>query len=393
MKENKKNFLSQNLRIPNKSLIIEPIISMTTHRRKLSLWFITLILILACAPSLPTPVPLATTDPNSINQFIALTANAASTQTIAAFPPATLTATITSTPRSTFTPEPSFTPFQTFVFPTLTPIQRIQYFRVKHDHQLAMFNFKSRTADKNWPGGDQTPEVVPLFGSPGTQASTNRTRLEGGWETLINSLNNNNEEKLRYLKSPTTALFNTSGFPQLESLTMGGNIIVLDEVRGDWGRVRTLPYTQPPDAGGVNYVTRPDLIHKFVVVSWRKDSQRTFIVNPPRGDLYWPFVSAQPVWIEMSRLEGFPNLPMTVTANTMVYVQSTPGPKNEPTERQLEAGQTARIVEYFPSASNVWGRISGGGWIPLLWYTGGPATSYPTSWRMETLPPPPHPLP
>lgn len=365
---------------------------MATHRTRLSFWFITITLILACAPALPTPVPPPTTDPNSINLFIAQTANAAATQTVAAIPPATLTATFTSTPRNTFTPEPSVTPFQTFILDTPTPIQRIQYFRVKHDSQLAIYNFKSRTADKSWGGGAQTPEVVPLFGSPSTAASTNRTRLEGGWETLINSLNNNNQDKLKYLKSPNTGLFNTSGFPQLESLTMGGNIITLDEIRSGWGRVHTLPYSAPPDAAGVNYVTRPDLIHKFVVVSWRRDSKRTYIVNPPRGDLYWPLVSEEPVWIEMSRLERFPSLPMTVTANRTIYVQKTPGPRIEPTERQLEEGETARIVEYYPSASNVWGRILGGGWIPLLWYTGGPTTSYLTSWKMETVPPPPHPL-
>lgn len=356
---------------------------MTTHRRKLSLWFITFTLILACAPALPTPVPLATTDPNSIQVFIAQTANAAATQTIAAIPPATLTATVTSTPRSTFTPEPSVTPFQTFILPTPTRIQRIQYFRVKHDNQLAMFNYRSRTADKAWSGRDQTPEVVPLFGSPGTAASTNRTRLVGTWETLINTLNGNDEEKLRYLKAPHTALFNTAGFPQLESLTMGGNIVLLDEIRGEWGRVQTLDYNNPPDLVGVTYTTRPDLIHKFVVVGWRRDSKTTIIVNPPPGSLYWPLVSKDPVWIEMSRLEKFPDLPMTVAVNKTLYVQSTPGPTNDPTERQLEAGETARIVEYHPSGSTVWGRLLGGGWVTLLW-----GREYPTSWKMETVPPP-----
>src|SRR5262245_49300870 len=119
---------------------------MTTHRRKFFFWFITLTLILACVPSLPTPISVPTTDPNNISIFIVQTANAADTQTIAAIPPSTLTATFTSTPRSTFTPEPSVTPFQTFILDTPTPIQRIQYFRVKHDSQLAIYNFKSRTA-------------------------------------------------------------------------------------------------------------------------------------------------------------------------------------------------------------------------------------------------------
>ena len=356
---------------------------MTAYRRKYLLWLITLTLILACVPALPTPVPLPSTDPNSINLLIAQTANAAATQTVAAIPPATLTATFTSTPRNTFTPEPSVTPFQTFILPSPTRIQRIQYFRVKHDNQLALYNYKSRTADKNWSGGDQTPEVVPLFGSPGPAASTNRTRLVGTWERLINSLNNHDEDKLRYLKAANTGLFNTSGFPQLESLTMGGNIILLDEIRGEWGRVHTLDYDNPPDLVGVNYTTRPDLINKFFVVSWRKDSKTTIIVNTPQGSLYWPLVTKEPVWIEMNRLEKFPDLPMTVTINAALYVQKTAGPTNDPTERQLEVGETARIVEYYPSASSVWGRILGGGWVALLWHR-----EYPTSWKMETVPPP-----
>ncbi len=365
---------------------------MTPHRTKLSIWFITLTLILACIPSLATPNPVPTSDPNEIHTFIAQTANAASTQTVAAIPMSTSTATFTATPRNTFTPEPSVTPFQTFILPSPTPLIRIQYFRVKHDSQLAMYNYKSRTADKNWDGGGQTPEVVPLFALPKLSSATNRTRLDGTWETLIELLNNNHEDKLRYLQANNSALFNSSGFPQLESLTMGGNIILLDEIRGEWGRVHTLNYNNQPDLVGVNYVTRPDLIHKFVVVGWRKDSKTTVIINPPRGDLYWPLVTAEPVWIEMSRLEKFPDLPMVVTANTTLYIQKTPGPRNDPTESRLEAGETARVVDYFPSASNVWGRLQGGGWIALLWYNGNATTPYLTSWKMETVPPPPHPL-
>ena len=85
----------------------------------------------------------------------------------------------------------------------------------------------------------------------------------------------------------------------------------------------------------------------------------------------------------MSRLEKFPDLPMVVTANETVHIQTTPGPGNEPTDRQLEAGESARVIEYHPSASNVWGKLQGGGWITLLW-----RTQYPTSWKMETAPPP-----
>lgn len=354
---------------------------MATPGIKLLIWFVTLTLVISCVPSLPAPIP--TLDPNAINVFIVQTANAASTQTVAAMPAFTLTATTTATPRNTFTPEPTITPFQTFILPSPTPNEKLIYFRVKHDSQLAIYNYKSRTGDKEWGGRDQTAEVVPLFVLPKLSSGTARTRLEGGWEILINALNNNDEAKLRYLKADNSGLFNTSGFPQLESLTMGGNIVTLDAIQGEWGRIDTLDYRDPPDFEKVNYITRPDLIHKFVVVVWRQDTKTTFWVNPPQGDLYWPLVTKDPVWIQMSRLEKFPDLPMVVTANTTLYIQRTPGPGNEPTDRQVEAGETAQVIEYYPSASNVWGRLQGGGWITLLW-----RTQYPTSWQMEAVPPP-----
>ncbi len=353
---------------------------------KLLIWLIILTLIVGCAPSLATPTPIPPLDTNAINIFIAQTANAASIQTAVAMPTFTSTPTFTPTPRNTFTPEPSFTPIQTFVLPSPTPIISLQYYRVKHDNQLAVYNFKSRTFDGSLA---QTPEVVPLLILPKLSSGTDRTKVDGTWETFINALNNYDQTKLVYLKSDATALFNTAGFPQLESLTMGGNIIRLEEIRGEWGRVHTLDYSSPPTIEEVNYFTKPDLIQKFVVVGWRRDSKTTILVNPPKGDLYWPLVTKHPVWIQLSMLERFPGPPFLVTVNTDVYVQKTPGPSIEKTNSQLSDGQSVKIIAYYPSGSNVWGRLQSGGWIPLLWYTINGAPQYFTSWRMETLPPPP----
>jgi hypothetical protein len=75
---------------------------------------------------------------------------------------------------------------------------------------------------------------------------------------------------------------------------------------------------------------------------------------------------------------------MDVTINTDIYIQSTPGPTMKQTDRELSEGDTVQVIEYQPTGSNVWGRLQRGGWIPLLLYP-----RYFTSWRMETLPPPP----
>ncbi|HXF85314.1 MAG TPA: hypothetical protein VNK49_07995 [Anaerolineales bacterium] len=271
------------------------------------------------------------------------------------------------------------------------PPQTVQYYRVKHDSQLAEFNFMSRTADPKWGGvGLQTPEVVPLFVQPSLSSGTHRTRVDGAWETIIDALNKNDARKLTYLKADTTALFNTSGFPQLESLTMGGNVLTLEEIQGEWGRVKTLDYNQIPNVAEVNYVSRPDVIHKFVVVGWRQTTRTTYWVNPPVGELYWPLVSSRPLWIPLARLEKFPALPLSVTANVTLNIRKTPEVADNLTGQHLSAGKSATIVEYRPVASSVWGRIENLGWIALLWYPEYKSPPrYFTSWQMETVPPPP----
>jgi hypothetical protein len=93
---------------------------MNTRRTKFLFWFSTLTFLLACVPSLATPIPAV--DPNQINQFIAQTANAAKTQTAAAMPSSTPTV-VTPTPENTFTPSPTFTSTVIFVLasPTSPP--------------------------------------------------------------------------------------------------------------------------------------------------------------------------------------------------------------------------------------------------------------------------------
>jgi hypothetical protein len=336
---------------------------------------------MACVPGLATPLPVSTLDANAINTYILQTAEVAVRQT-ASVPTLTATATL----RSTFTPEPTFTPIGTFIPPTQIPVSQIRYFRVKHDSQLAIYNYKSRTASKKWPveaWGLQTPEVVPLSVGLNISLGTNRTTTDGNWGIYIEFLNNNNKQKLNYLKADNTALFDGAGFPQMESLTMGGNVITLDEMSNDWGRVHTFDYNNPGPLKDVNYSTNPDLIQKFVVVAWSRSTKATFWVNAPVGDLYWPLVSDHAVWIPMEYLEPFPSLPVDVTANETQAIRENPLTDSPLNRTELVEGKTVTVVEYFPSASDVWGQLSGGGWIKLL---RGPS-QYLTSWHMETQPP------
>jgi hypothetical protein len=364
---------------------------MQSNRKKLLLWFTAFALIMACVPSVATHTPAVPLDPNAISTFIIQTAEGASTQTAAAIPLSTSTATFTITPPSTFTPESTYTPIGTIVFPSSTPIHGYRYYRVKHDTQLAEHNYKSRTADPAWPverWGLQTPEVFRMSVGLDKGIGTHRTKMTGIWETYINTLNDNNVKRLIYLKANDSALFDGQGFPQMESLTMGGNIITLDEVRDGWGRVHTFDYSNPGSFDGINYITRPDLIHKFVVVGWNRSGNYTYWTNPPPGDLYWPLVSSRAVWMPLEYLEPFPELPVAITAKTKVEIRANPSKDSAITGAPLLEGGAASIVEYYPSASDVWGRLSSGGWIILLAHQKG-YPRFPTSWKMETQPPTP----
>ncbi|MCC6498708.1 MAG: hypothetical protein IT313_00425 [Anaerolineales bacterium] len=345
--------------------------------------FAALALALACAPTTGGPAVPAS-DPNAIQLYIQQTAAVASTQTQSALPPATITPTFTATPWSTFTAVVTSTPF-TFILPSSTPSQNIQYFRVKHDSQLALYDYKSRTVGPDWSYLKQTPEVVPLSPIPKEGTGTHRTPMTGRWETFIDELNNHDKKKLIFLKSPSTALFNGAGFPQMESLTMGGNIVTLEAIQGGWGRVHTLAYNNPGSADKVNYFTEPNFVHKVVLVTWNTKTKTTYWVNPPQGSIYWPFVARDEVWVQMERLEPFPILPMEVATLLEQEIRKEPSLEGE-VSALLKAGEYTTIVEYRPSGSSVWGRLLNGYWILLFQYTKDGPTYY-TTWSMETLPP------
>jgi hypothetical protein len=361
------------------------IVDVQVIQTKLLTGFILGALLVGCAPVLPTSQ--APIDPNAVQLYIQQTAAAAATQTQGAIPPPTTTLTLTPTPRSTFTLEPTSTSF-TFVLPSPDRSQTVQYFRVKHDNQLAIYDYKSRTVGPDWGYLKQTPEVVPLYPIPREGTGTHRTPLEGRWEVFLNDLNDNDRRKLNFLKSPSTALFNGAGFPQMESLTMGGNIITLEAIQDGWGKVRTMDYNSPGSADVVNYFTRPNLVHKVVIVTWSTKSKITYWINPPHGDVYWPFVTRNDVWVQMDRLEPFPILPMQVTAQVEQVIRKEPSSDGEPTRFKLGVGESATIVQYYPSGSNVWGMLQNGNWIALFLYEKNVPT-YFTTWSMATLPPPP----
>ena len=92
----------------------------TTNRTKLLIWVAALALVMACVPTLATPL-VPTVNANAVSTFIAMTANAAGTQTAFARPSSTPT--VTNTPiRNTATLSPTATSTVIFILSTPTPI-------------------------------------------------------------------------------------------------------------------------------------------------------------------------------------------------------------------------------------------------------------------------------
>ena len=358
---------------------------MMMTRKKMLLWFTAFLIIMACAPAgMATPIPPL--DSNAINTQIAERAQSALAQTQAAIPPSSPTPIFTPTLRNTFTPEPTFTDVPVIIFPTTTPNQRVQLYRVKHDTQLAEFNYKSRTAADSWPldaWGWQTPEVYNMYPIRKAQSGTHRTVLDRSWEIYIDALNDNNKKVLDYLKADWTALFDFQGFPYLESKIIGGNVVLVDEVQGGWARIHTLDFKNPGSLKEVNYVTHPELVHKMVVIKYDKKNDRTVWINAPVGPMVYPLVSDVPLWLQTEYLEPFPILPMIVTSLKTQPFRYEPSSTGKETGKEFLQYDFIRIVEYHPSASNVWARTPDG-WIALVLNR-----KYYTDWSMATIPPPP----
>ena len=93
---------------------------MSTRKAKLLYLLTAIVFVLACGPAIATPIPTA--DPNEINTIIALTANAALTQTSAARPTSTFTPTLTPTRPS---PTASPTATSTVIFILSTPTMQV----------------------------------------------------------------------------------------------------------------------------------------------------------------------------------------------------------------------------------------------------------------------------
>ncbi len=231
------------------------------------------------------------------------------------------------------------------------------------------------------------PDTITLADQAGRSAKGPAISILPAWQEFDAALNS--AQAYHWLITPGNALVNTaSDPPKAESITFGGNVLLIDQVSGNYGHVRSFDYSETPPypAGVMNYAEYPQYIQKITVVN----SQTGAILNPSSGlDIYFALLHKTDLWIDMRKVEIFPGLPMNVKPKTWVTSGLRVHEACEmasPTVNGLYPSQTAALLSYAPRGSDVmgWVQLPDGsyGCIALLYRN----VEY-TGWHMETLPP------
>ncbi|MCL5429535.1 MAG: hypothetical protein M1347_07055 [Chloroflexi bacterium] len=258
----------------------------------------------------------------------------------------------------------------------------MRYARLLHDYHW--MKYKSRTATPGWAGLISTPETVPLFLSAGANSNKDDLKLGIYWTSYLRGLNS--PGAFKFIMNPPAGWFNKNKLA--DTLSFGGNIVRVKGIVKGSAKVDTFELdSNPPDPARFNFESRPDLVHKFTVVTRQGN-----IINPANGmDVYTFVIGRKPMYIPLKRLEFFPRLPaeITIKATTVPWllVKDAPGSVGKAIGRALPL-QKMTVDEYAPRGTYVWGRTDKG-WIALCWYPKVGTLRYFTSWQMKTIPPVP----
>lgn len=253
------------------------------------------------------------------------------------------------------------------------------YGRLLHDFQW--MSYKSRTVTPGWAGLPSTPETVPLWVTP--NAGKDDIKLSQDWVDYIDALNS--DRAFKFIMSPPAGWFNRN--KNADTLSFGGNVIKIKSISKGVAQIDNLLVKNgPPEVENYNFRFRPELIHKFTVITKTGE-----VVNPAEGiDVYTFAIGRSFLHVPMTRVELFPKLPMQVSiGQSLNRLQAHELPNEYSTVlEKLNPAKTLEIYEYAPRGTHVWGR-SNKGWVTLLWYPSKNALRYPTSWKMNTIPPVP----
>lgn len=282
-------------------------------------------------------------------------------------------------------------PLFEFSWPTET--RPAAFGRLKHDYQW--MDWPSRAANPDWPRGfhlNWYPETVPLWVNPKSGDGKIKYSLEwliflrelqpnrnaASWITRIAAglFNKKNEE------IPIFDLLAIEDLPKAEGISSGGNVINILEIQGKSVRIEMIYFRdEVPDPSIINFANTPWLVTKFTSVSLAGE-----MGNAGGIDVYFPNLSSQKsgYWVDLARVEIFPELPFRAKLNTDLQVYEFPDVRSKKIE-EFNNNSNVTVIEYYPRAGNVWGRVTTG-WLLLQYQING-HPEFNSNWIMETRPP------
>ncbi len=269
-----------------------------------------------------------------------------------------------------------------------------RFARLMHDPQW--MEWPSRMGDPEWPNGyylNWYPETVQLWTGP--HSGDGRIAYSKDWLEYLRDLQTSDAaavwlttvaaglfNRVNVSPVPILNLENLMGQPVAESISSGGNVVKVLEVKNGSARIEMVYFRKgAQDPSVLNYQNKPWLVTKFTSVS--RDGQ---LGNAGGIDVYFPNLAKdrKGYWVDVRRIEMFPQTPycaVTVTGRAILSAPRTGGQVGA-----IASGQPITIREYLPQGSNVWGRIDGG-WILLEYLADDGTPVYSTSWTMRTRPP------
>lgn len=250
--------------------------------------------------------------------------------------------------------------------------------RLLHDFQW--MGYPSRTVSPGWAGLPSTPETVPFFTSP-SKGDKDDVKLDDAWDRYLRELNG--ERGYKFIISPPAGWFNRNNLA--DSLGFGGNVVEVEGIEKDYVRLKAFHFkNSPPPADNWHFQSHPELIHKFTAIT--HDGR---VVNPATDiDVYILVIGRANLYVPLSRVELFPELPLTVSVHLTksfgLQIHETPS-RSGRVSGKYAAKAKITLLEYAPKGTDVWARTEDG-WVPMYSYSRNTDLLYHTTWSMKTLP-------
>jgi len=170
--------------------------------------------------------------------------------------------------------------------------------RVKNDWEMPPYTARVNLPSWKNPKMRQAPEVYPMYLTPSKNSSGGRVNIQN-WEKFIYENINNGKNKWNYYVNPHSGLFNQAGWPKLEQIIMGNNLVSVLDIQNGFAKIDFLRVDVIPDFNLYNQFRTPWFFQKFNVVT-----KNNILVNPNPGVIYSPIIQryGKELWIPMTYL-------------------------------------------------------------------------------------------